>query len=105
MDYISKKQIERMVTEKNKNFFSAGAKRFFNSRTLDNGVIVNGFLLFITSEKFDHRSPRNYTVRKFRIKTGDIWTIGEFNHIITIAAARKYLQLEINEILNQKEAI
>lgn len=71
-------------------WFSAGAKRFFNSRI---GACLHGqspanWNLFITSERYDHRSPRRYTIRQLLI-TGQIETIGEFQAYGSSAAAQR----------------
>ena len=75
---IDKNEIERIVSDKRINFFSPDTKRFFNSRTLDSGVIHNGILYFITSEKGSHQPKRLFTVRTFNTETGNIETLEKF---------------------------
>lgn len=71
------------------NFFTTGAKRFFNSRINMKQIAVNGF--FITSEQFDHSTPRKYTIRQFN-GVDRIETIGEFQDYSTLAQAKKALK-------------
>lgn len=52
-------EIERLVP----NFFSKGAKKFFNSKINMQQFAKYGF--FITSEKFDENSERLYSIRQF----------------------------------------
>jgi hypothetical protein len=64
------------------HFFTKGAMRFFNSRILPT---VYGGRYFITSERFDHNSPRYYTIRE--CVAGHIETVGEFQEYATSGQA------------------
>lgn len=85
--------------EKGKFFFSEGAMRFFNSRIETRGKLI-GDKYFITSEQFDEKSPRLYSVRSFEKKTGDINTIGEFQEFAskTIAEEFAYCMVEKEDV-------
>lgn len=60
------------------HFFSEGAMRFFSSRILP---AVYGGRYFITSERFDHNTPRYYTIRE--CINGHIETVGQFQEYAT----------------------
>ncbi|MDO8690676.1 MAG: hypothetical protein Q7R39_11820, partial [Dehalococcoidia bacterium] len=47
---------------------------------------------FVTSEQFDDRSPRLYTVRVCNLSTGDIDTVGKFQGHATSAEARRAIE-------------
>ncbi len=99
MDSIANLKRERfkMITEnkirpeyvsiydiKNKHcghWFSPGAMRFFNSRLPQGGYKIGNKAYFITSEQFDYKTPRYYTVRVIDWITGDVDTVGEFNKL------------------------
>lgn len=72
-------------------FFAPSSMRFFNSRIGSNAyTTVNPFkTLFVTSERFDDKSRRLYTVRLYDCRTHDIDTIGEFQEYRTARAANK----------------
>ena len=61
------------------HFFDSSSTRFFRSRYPQTGHRVGDKAYFITSEQFDDRSERLYTVRVLDYKTGGVDTIGEFN--------------------------
>jgi hypothetical protein len=78
------------------HFFDTGAMRFFDSR-------VGGFILrnddtsgyFVTSERYDYKSPRLYTVRRYSLVTRedgspwvDIETVGDFQDWETLKLAQ-----------------
>lgn len=73
-------------------WFSKGAMRFFDSRILWQTLtrLGKGYL-FVSSEQFDYRSPRLYTVRKW--DNGDVSELGEFQQFETrgeaLAAIKK----------------
>ena len=72
------------------HFFDKDAMRFFDSRLSEE---VYGGKYFITSERFDSRSPRLYTIRMVN-DDASIDTIGEFQQYETLAKAKsavKYL--------------
>ena len=93
MQYYSMEDIKRANEEKGFYFFTPGAMKFFKSRFGDTVFQGIGGIYFVTSEKFDWQSPRNYTVRQFNPETGKISTVGEFNELsYSQARARaKYL--------------
>lgn len=56
-------------------FFSPDTMRFFNSRLLNifRALDTDGMHgLFVTSERFDHTTPREYRVRLYRLTPGAI---------------------------------
>ena len=71
------------------SFFSLDNMRWFNSRVLPD---IYGGCVFITSEKFDNKSPRLYTIREIT-EDGNLLSIGEFQMFKTLATARKYAKL------------
>lgn len=73
--------IEAANTQRGFHFFEAGAMRFFNSRVLSDVYQGPGGVYFVTSEKFNARTPRYYTVRQFNPTSGDVSTIGLFNSL------------------------
>ncbi len=70
-------------------FFTKDAMRFFNSRLPKGGYSNGNEVYFVTSEKFDDSSKREYTIRKLTIKTGAINTVGEFRQYTNSTAANK----------------
>jgi hypothetical protein len=72
-------------------FFKKNAKQFFHSRI---GQTLYGGRYFVTSEQFDHRSPRLYTIREADY-TGKVHTVGIFQQYLTrhtaIAAIQRLL--------------
>lgn len=69
--------VRRINSESGRFFFESGSMRFFDSKIETSGVLINN-RLFITSERFDEKSPRKFTVRGLNKKTGGIDTVGEF---------------------------
>ena len=65
------------------HFFSAGALRFFRSRVSEKVHQGPGGVYFVTSEQFDARSPRRYTVRRFDPGSRGIDTVGKFQQHAT----------------------
>lgn len=74
-------------------FFSAETMQFFNSRIESGAVHYDGKVFFLTSEKFDHKARRHYTIREMN-ESGRIVTKGNFNNISTLQQAIK----KLNEI-------
>lgn len=68
-------------------WFSPDTIRFFNSK-IESDVMYGHF--FITSERFDHNSPRLYSVR-YCDKDGDIMTVGKVQGHKTKAAAKAFI--------------
>ena len=68
------------------HFFDRATMRFFRSR-------VSKYLLpnrcFVTSEQYDDKTPRLYTVRRFRADFCEVDTVGEFQQYRTSAQAKK----------------
>jgi hypothetical protein len=60
------------------HWFTPGTMQFFNSRIETEAVNGPNGVYFVSSEQFDHKAPRLFTVRKFDPETGGIDTIGEF---------------------------
>ena len=69
------------------HFFGPNAMRFFRSRIAPG--VYNG-RVFITSEQFDHTSPRRYTVRAMR-DDGSTTELSEFQQFETLRQARSYV--------------
>lgn len=88
------------------HFFDKGSMRFFNSRLSEYGyqckeVVKIGkydeynyhnIIFFVTSEKYDHKSPRLYTIRKLTINTGAIETVGDFQQYKSRDTAHRWAQ-------------
>ena len=71
-----------------KHFFDASSMRFFNSKVYDK-VYKGNF--FITSERFDSKTARLYTVR-IAMNDGRIETIPKFQAFKTKKQAIEYIQ-------------
>ena len=82
-DYIDMNTVER---KHNGHWFSPGAKRFFSSRICQYAIEIDGKNYFVSSEQFDYKSPRLYTVR-VQDENGDIDTVGEFQQYQTSTQA------------------
>ena len=76
--YYTIAEIKQINKDKGQCFFEASTMRFFKSRILPHVYSGPGGVYFVTSEQFDEKSPRLYTVRQFMPHTGDIKTCGEF---------------------------
>ena len=95
-------EIELANTRRGHHFFEPAAKRFFRSRIIDDVTPDptgdGGF--FITSEQFvgptGKALPRAYTVRHSNSE-GWITTVGGFNTIPTLRAARKAVAAAVEE--------
>ena len=83
MYHFSIRTIKYANREAGGKFFTAGAMRFFNSYVHQK---VFGGCYFVTSEQFDHRSPRLYTVRKIS-EDGRVSTVGDFQAFATAGDA------------------
>ena len=71
------------------HFFDASAKRFFRSRILIGQYPGADGFYFVTSEQFDSRSPRLYTVRRMSMDCANVQTVGEFQAYATARDARR----------------
>ena len=72
-------------------FFSSGAARFFHSR-INSATYTSatGRTFFVTSERFDDRTPRLYTIRYFDPAIPrNIGTLGEFQQYNTAHEAHR----------------
>jgi len=70
------------------HFFDADTMRFFRSRI---GQTVHGGRYFVTSEQFDARSPRLYTIRR-AAADGSISDVGGFQGYTSSASAVRAIQ-------------
>lgn len=70
----------------NHHFFDASSMRFFDSKILEH-VYRNCY--FITSEQFDYKSERLYTVRM--CVNGSIETVGKFQQFTTVTGAEIFI--------------
>lgn len=81
------------------HFFDADSKRFFNSRIGDTTWTDDKMWYFITSEKFDHKSPRLYSIRGWTPENPrNIERVSEFQAFKTRAQAVAF----INRLLKDK---
>lgn len=89
--HFSMAEVIRRNREAGFHFFDPASKRFFRSiigRRIYQGP---GGVFFLTSEQFvgsTYTAPRCYSVRRFDAATGDVRTVGEFNVLDRITAAR-----------------
>lgn len=62
------------------HWFDRDTMRFFNSRVGSNTYPTNNpyITLFVSSERFDEKTKRYYSIRSYDSQTHDIDTIGEF---------------------------
>lgn len=81
--------IELSNRQHGQHFFDADSKRFFRSRIGQDVYEGPGGIFFTTSEQFDHKSPRLYTVRQFNPETGACKTVGEFQQYASSSGARR----------------
>lgn len=91
--YSTIEEIEADHRSTGGHFFDAASKRFFRSRI---GAAVYGGRFFITSEQFDHQSPRLYTIRE--CINGRIEDLGEFQQYATGAAARAAIRKHLEKL-------
>jgi hypothetical protein len=64
-------------------FFSPDSMRFFRSRISERVHQGPGGIYFVTSEQYDDRCPRLYSVRRFLPDGADIDTVGSFQEHAT----------------------
>lgn len=93
MAYDTVSEIRTANRQRGYHFFDPGAMRFFNSRISEE---VYGGKYFITSEQFDDRSPRLYTIRMVN-DDASIDTIGDFQQYNTLAQAKGAIKRLIKE--------
>jgi hypothetical protein len=95
----SLEQIKQYNSEHGFYFFSPDTLRFFNSKVYPGFIHTPAGVVFITSEKFDYRSPRLYTVRVM-VEDGSVNEFAgcEFQQFPTIRAARKFARIEADKL-------
>lgn len=92
MNYVSIETIKARNRAAGRYYFEPATMRFFRSRTAQYGFeAANGDIYFVTSEQFDYRSPRLYSVRKMT-PDGEISTVGEFQQYASRCGATKAAQ-------------
>ena len=77
------------------HFFDQAAMRFFGSRILPTVHTDGHRVLFVTSERYDDRTPRLYTVREFDPTTARIDTVGDFQGYTTARQAHAAARAEL----------
>jgi hypothetical protein len=87
-DYFSTYDTRDIKQKSRGHFFDSSAMRFFNSRLLSDVYPSKDRIFFVTSEKFDYKSPRLYTVRCLVMRTGFVETFGEFQGYNTSTQAK-----------------
>ena len=80
-------QLENHNRNTGHHFFSAGAKKFFNSR-IQTTPPYNG-RVFVTSERSGWKAERYYSVRCIR-PDGGIDTVGDFQGFATRQSAHRF---------------
>jgi hypothetical protein len=78
-------------------YFSRDTMRFFNSRLLSGFHHTEKGLIFITSEKFDYKSPRLYSVRIMR-DNGKVDNLSEFQAFTYSYQARNFAKEEATRL-------
>jgi len=88
------------------HFFDKSAIRFFNSKIANRAYLNKdrSRAFFITSEKFDYKSPRLFTIRYCNLRNisekereGSTETIGEFQQYKNRSSALRQLFKEVEE--------
>lgn len=74
------------------HWFEPATMRFFSSHVSGEVYPFPGGATFVSSERYDARSPRRYTVRVATVDGGHVGTVGEFQGYATLRAARKAAQ-------------
>lgn len=72
-------------------WFEKGAMRFFSSKLPRTAKVYNGAAYFISSEQFDAKTPRMYSIREANLSNGKVNTIGKFQQYATMASAKAAL--------------
>ena len=85
------------------HFFSPDTMRFFKSRVSKVIYQGDGGIYFITSEQYDYKSPRHFTVRQFNPETKNIETIGKFNELTSYQAHKLAKEMSRTKGENQDE--
>ena len=76
-EIYSNEQLKQFAKQEESHYFDADTMRFFNSRLLFGFHHTEKGIIFITSEKFDYKSPRLYSVRLMD-DTGRVDNLSEF---------------------------
>jgi hypothetical protein len=87
--------ISEIQSKSRGHFFDPATTRFFKSRYPQTGIEHDNKVYFITSEQFDYKSARLYTIRYLDRLIGDIETYGQFQAYETSRQA----QSAINKII------
>jgi hypothetical protein len=78
---LARRELVSLVDDSGSKFFSAGAKRFFNSKLESEGLVApDGSVYFVTSEQQERdgsRGGRRFSIRRFDGKQS-VKTVGAF---------------------------
>lgn len=99
MEKIGIDELRRISEGKGSKFFAPSNTRFFRSRYPAMGYKLGQSVYFVTSEQFDYRSPRLYTIRAMDLATGEMSEVGGFQQFSTRARALGALA----RVLGEKE--
>jgi hypothetical protein len=86
-EYYSIEELKRANADAGYYFFSPDTMRFFDSRVGENVYRGADGWYFVTSEKFDYKTPRYYTVRKM-LPGGDVVSASEFQQYRSAPGAK-----------------
>ena len=77
------------------HWFDKVSMRFFSSRISWASLtkVSHNTWFFVSSEQFDYRSPRKYSVHSITVY-GDIGDVSEFQQFDTLAQAKRFLQAQ-----------
>ena len=81
------KQLMQLNSSNDRHFFSEGAMNFFNSQVQQ--LPPYSGCVFVTSEQFDYKTPRFFTVRIMH-SDGSVETMSEFQQFVTEEEAHRY---------------
>ena len=81
-------EIKRKNKEIGHHFFDKETLNFFNSK-IKNKTYKDKY--FLTSEQFDYKSPRLYTIRIFE-NDGNIDTFGDFQQFETVKQCEDFIE-------------
>jgi hypothetical protein len=88
-EIYSNEQLKQFARQEESHYFDADTMRFFNSHLLPGFHHTEKGLIFITSEKFDYKSPRLYSVRIMR-DNGRVDNVSEFQEFSYPYQARAF---------------
>lgn len=103
MEAIRHRHNERWKREG--NWFGESETRFFGSRYARTGYRVGDHAYFLSSERFDSRTPRLYTIRYMLWETGEVLTVGEFQQHTTWKRAHQSMMRLIHREENSVPAV